>query len=407
MIKKFSWLKKDLIGISLTSLFNDFNYEMTTAILPTFIQQFTGKSSAPVVIGIIMGFADAGSMVMKLLSGWLSNHIKYFKPILIIGYSITPICTSLLGTATKIWHIFTFQVIAWMGRGLRDPIKDVWLSNISNSKDYGKVYGFERSMDTIGAIAGPLLAFFTIKIFSIRSNFFISFIPGIISIITVIFLTSNYKQNRYSIPKINLGKQIIRLPSTFKYFSFVMFIFGIANFNRTLLIYRAQEMLLGQLNSSIIATGSAILFYVLFNFIRSISEIGMGSLSDYINKKILLGFFGFGSFFITIFTLLFAKTHIILWILIFITAGISTGTITAVEKSYCAELLPENMRGIGFGFIQSIDGLGDLLSSAIVGGLWSYISAEVSFIYSLILTLLAFILILNIKKSNTNQLLAE
>lgn len=399
IIKKNTWITKDLIGFSLTSLFNDFNHEMTTSLLPTFVEQLIGPANTPIALGLIMGFADAASTFMKLLSGWLADHIKYFKPVLIIGYTITPVFVCLIGTATHIWQVFIYQTLAWMGRGLREPIRDVWLANISSANNYGKVFGFERAFDTIGAIAGPTLAFFTIKLWTIKYNFFIAFIPGFISILTIIFLTSNYKRPiRNTELNTNWKNQISNLPSNFKYFVFIMFIFGIANFNKTLLIFRAQEMLLGSSSSSIIATGIAISLYILFNVIRSIAEFSIGSLSDYINRKILLSFFGFGTFALTTVILVFAKTQILLWIIIFICAGFSAGTVSSVEKSYAAQLLPENTRGTGFGFLQSIDGVGDLLSSVIVGGLWSFISPEIAFIYSTILSILSSVLLFRIRK---------
>lgn len=398
-IKKNTWITKDLIGFSLTSLFNDFNHEMTTSLLPAFIEQIIGPLNTPIALGLIMGFADSASTFMKLLSGWLADHIKYFKPILIIGYTITPVFVCLIGTATHIWQVFIYQTLAWMGRGLREPIRDVWLANISTANNYGKVFGFERAFDTIGAIAGPTLAFFTIKLFALKYNFFIAFIPGFISILTIIFLTSNYKRpTTKTETNIDLKNQILNLPFDFKYFVFTMFIFGIANFNKTLLIYRAQEMLLGSSNSSIISAGMAISLYILFNVIRAISEFGIGALSDYINRKILLAFFGFGVFALTTFILIFVKTQILLWIIIFICAGLSAGTISSIEKSYAAQLLPANIRGTGFGFLQSVDGLGDLLSSAIVGGLWSFISPEIAFIYSTILSIISLILLFSIRK---------
>ncbi|HEV2601372.1 MAG TPA: MFS transporter [Candidatus Babeliales bacterium] len=402
-MKKLSWLSKDLIGISFTSLFNDFNHEMTTALLPAFIEQMIGTMHAPLALGIIMGFADACSMIMKLISGWLTNHVRYFKPILVIGYAITPIFTSLIGTALHIWQVFLYQIIAWMGRGLREPMKDVWLSQISSPPDYGKVYGFNRGLDTLGAIAGPTLAFFTIKYCTLPYNFFIAFIPGIISVLTLIFLTSNYKKNTAPLHPITFNEQIAQLPFQFKYFTFVMFVFGIANFNKTLLIYRAQQMFMGQTNISIIATGWTILLYILFNIIRALSEFSIGYLSDYVDRRMLLGIFGFGSFIITTFTLLFAETQIFLWMIIFMSAGLCTGTVTAVEKSYAAQLLPEEMRGIGFGLLQSIDGLGDLFSSVIVGTVWTFLSPQSAFAYSLLVTIVALILMLFVKQEPLNN----
>ncbi len=390
-------MSKDLIGLSLTSLFNDFCHEMTTALLPAFTEQLIGIEKAPLALGIIMGFADASATFMKLLSGWLADHISFYKPVLIAGYLITSVFVSLIGTATNFFQIFIYQTLAWLGKGLREPVRDVWLTNITDPSNYGKVFGFERALDTLGAIAGPLLAFFTIKLFALKYNFYIAFIPGIISVLTVTFLTSNYKAPARQSQQHTLKEHINTLPAAFNFFVLVMFIFGIANFNKTLIIYRAQQMLLGEATSSIIATGWAILLYVLFNIIRAMGEFGIGSLSDYVHKKLLLAS-GIVFFCLATLMMIFASSELYLWVLIFMSAGLSAGIIGAVEKAYAAELLPAHIRGLGFGFLQSIDGIGDLLSSAIVGGLWSFISPEVSFIYALVLSIFSLILILFVRR---------
>lgn len=392
-----SWISKDLIGLSLTSLFNDFCHEMTTALLPTFIEQLVGIPKAPLALGVIMGFADAFSTIMKLLSGWIADHITFFKPFIVVGYFVTSFFVSIIGTATHVWQIFIYQTCAWMGKGFREPIRDVWLTNITSKHDYGKVFGFERALDTLGAIGGPLLAFFIINRVALNHAFYIAFIPGLLSVFCVLFLTTNYKTQQKQTTLRPFITHIKSLPTSFLYFVFVMFVFGIANFHKTLIIFRAQEMLMGETSSSIIASSWAILLYVLFNAIRSMSEISIGALSDYIDRKFLMAC-GFGLFAVVTFSMLFAGAHIPLWIFIFMCAGSSAGIITAVEKSYAAQLLPETTRGIGFGLLQSTDGLGDLLSSAIVGLLWSIISPEVAFIYALVFSIVSLILILFLEK---------
>lgn len=397
-MKKFPWISKDLIGFSLTSLLSDCNHEMTTSLLPLFISTITRSPHIPFALGIIMGCTDAASMCMKLLSGWLADRITRFKPVLLIGYTLTGVFVTLIGTATTLWQVFIYQTLAWVGKGLREPMRDVWLTAITSPKNYGKSFGLQRACDTIGAIAGPTIAFFTIHLFALRYNFFIAFIPGVLAVVTVAFLTSNYQKPSRNQTPFSWKNSIKHLPRPFTYFTAIMFLFGIANFNKVLLIYRAQEMLLHQTNSSLLASSWAILLYILFNIIRACSELSIGSLSDYINPKYLLSFFGCGLFALTSVLLLFAQGQLALWVVIFITAGCSTGALTAVEKAYAAQLLPENVRGTGFGLLQSIDGVGDLLSSAIVGFLWTFVSPEIAFIYSTALSICSALLLLGIRK---------
>ncbi|MGE0010137.1 MAG: MFS transporter [Candidatus Babeliales bacterium] len=392
-----SWLSRDLLAFSFTSFFSNFCHEMSTALLPTFVQQFTGVAHAPLALGIITGFADAASSAMKLVSGWLSHHIINFKPFVVLGYFVITLFVSLTGTATYIWQVFIYQALAWMGRGLREPLRDVWLTNISLPQYYGKVFGLERALDTLGAIAGPLVAFFTIQLFTMRFNYAIAFIPGIISVLIVLFFTSNYKAP--SIERVNgsFMAHLRALPNNFNYFVLVMFIFGISNFHKTLIMYRAQEVFQAAGNSTLIASSRAILLYVLFNVVRSFAELCSGSISDFINRKFIMSF-GYALFSIVTLCMIFAKANMLFWLVIFVSAGLSAGIITAVGKSYTAELLPIHVRGIGFGFLQSMDGVANLLASIVIGALWSNLGHQIAFLYAFILSLLSSLLILLLKR---------
>lgn len=391
------WLNKNLIGFSLASFFNDFCYEMATAILPEFVNLITGAGAAPLALGIIQGVSDAASTIMKLVSGWLSDRAAYYKPYLIFGYGLTGIFIALIGTAQSIIIILIYKTIAWMARGLREPMRDTWLSKTVDPQYYGHAFGFERAADTLGALIGPICAFIMLQLgYSLQTIFFVAIIPGILSMLPIIVFTKETKEQAKK-ESVNFWGQVKHLPPEFNFFIAIMFLFGIANFNQALLIYRAQSVLSGQATSSVVATTWAILLYACFNVIRGISEFGIGSLSDYVNRKNLLAIFGFGFFGITGLGFMINSTQLTVWFLFFAIAGISAGTVKALEKAHAATLLPENVRGTGMGVLQTCDGIGDLISSLIVGGLWTFAGPNVGFIYAAVLSFIS-MLILLIKK---------
>lgn len=399
MLKKNKWLNRNIWGFGLTSFFNDFSHEMTTAILPAFIGQLTGGVNASIVLGIITGVSNAVSSLIKVWSGILTDKIKNYKLFLIIGYAITPLFVALIGSAQYIWQILIYKTFAWAGRGMREPMRDTWITDITDSLDYGKAFGFVRALDTLGAIAGPLVAFIALKFYSLRTIFFLSLIPGILSVLSLIFLTKEELKNTKIYKYISFKENLKKLPKKFNYFVFIMLFFGISNFSKLLIIYRAQEIF--SINvSALTATGWTILLYILFNIIRAISEFGIGSLSDFMNRKNLLAILGFGFFSITNLMLILSSAKNWIWVLIFLCVGISTGTVTALEKAYSAQLLPEEVRGTGFGILQMIDGIGDLISSIFVGFLWSFISPEFAFFYAAIFSAISAYLLISFKDKN-------
>lgn len=404
-LKTKAWLSKTILGFGLTSFFNDFSHEMITAILPIFIKNLVGTTHTPFILGLMSGISNGASTAMKFIAGPLSDTLISRKLLLIVGYTITPLFVGLIGFAHTAWTAITYKTLAWLGRGLREPVRDAWIASAVAPKDYGKAFGFNRALDTLGAIAGPLVAYILLSVVSLKTIFIISFIPGILSVISLVY----FVQDNSVLPdkiqthvSLNIFDTINQLPVQFKYYVLSMFIFGCGNFNKTLLIYRAQEMLTGTTSSYTIATGWAILLYVLFNIVRAISEYSLGALSDNAsgkNRKNLLLSVGFGLFGILNIGLLFAHTQWWLLLLVFILAGISAAAVTTLSKAYAADLLPDQLRGTGYGLLQATQAASDFISSFIVGVLWSSIGPWAGFSYAALLSFSAAVLLNNTKKS--------
>src|SRR5258708_3067584 len=189
------WLNRNVIGFCTGSFFGDWCHEMVTAILRMLVAQLVGTSYAPLALGSIQGIADAGSTGMKLLSGWLADRVPFYKPFLIAGYGIAAIFLGLIGAVHSVWAVLICKSIAWLGRGIREPMRDTWLGKIVSRDIYGRAFGLQRSWDTLGALVGPLSVFVLLKMnFSLPSIFFISVIPGIFSALSIVFLTSEEKR---------------------------------------------------------------------------------------------------------------------------------------------------------------------------------------------------------------------
>ncbi len=392
-----SWLNKNMIGFCSASFFGDWCHEMSTGILPMFVAQLVGPAYAPIALGSIQGVSDASATVTKLLSGWLADRVPYYKPFLIIGYGFAGMFLALIGTAHSIGAVFVYKVGAWFVKGIREPMRDTWIAKIVPPALYGRAFGLQRAWDTLGALIGPLTVFVLLKMnVSLPAIFFIAGIPAIFSVLSIVFLTTERLPEKHRAQKLHFIEHIKTLPSEFMYFLWIMFIFGIGNFNSTLLIYRVQQ-LWGQEHSVLIATAEGVLLYAFFNIIRACSEFGMGTLSDYVDRKKLLAIFGFGVFGITSLGFMAQITSLWYWLIFFGCAGLSAGTVKALEKAHAAYILPEDVRGTGMGLLQSVDGVGDLVSSIIVGGLWSVVSPAAGLIYATVLSFVAMVLLMRLR----------
>jgi MFS family permease len=395
--KKQGWLNRNIAGMGLASLFSDMSHEMTTAVLPTFITSLVGPAFAPQALGIVSGLSDAIASFVKIFSGWVSDKIERRKKIVVLGYAITGFFAGLTGFVANWIQALVFRAFAWFGRGLREPPRDALIVDSVPPQTYGRAFGFHRAMDTLGAVAGPLLVFFTLGVFGVKNIFLLSFVPGFLAVVSIILLVKEKQKIPEPQTFTALWSDIASLPKEFRYFLLVMFIFGIGNFNRTLLLLRAEQVL-EPTNGLVIAGSLSILLYAFRNIVQALADYLVGYLSDVIGRKIPLAFFGFFLFGIMSVGLISPLPNLWFFILLFAFSGVSAAGYTALEKAYAADLLPSKLRGTGYGVLQTIDGIGDFVSSFAVGFLWSVISPTASFTYAALLSFLAAALLMFAKK---------
>src|SRR6202790_2842604 len=152
---KKSWLNRTVLGVGPTSLFSDWSHETATAVLPAFLASI---GAGPAWLGAIEGIADGLSSFAKLAAGHYTDRLKRRKPLAVFGYAFTALATASFAFATQAYHVLFGRVAAWLGRGVRSPAKKALLAADVPTGAYGRAFGLERLMDTLGAVAGALSA---------------------------------------------------------------------------------------------------------------------------------------------------------------------------------------------------------------------------------------------------------
>jgi MFS family permease len=156
------WLNRTVLGIGLASLFSDWSHEMATTVMPAFLATM---GVAALWVGLIEGVSDGLSSFAKMASGYYTDKLRRRKPVAVIGYVVTALGTASFGLATAAWHVLFARAFAWLGRGVRTPVRKALLAGAVTKETYGRAFGFERMMDTLGAIVGPASAFFLLGAF--------------------------------------------------------------------------------------------------------------------------------------------------------------------------------------------------------------------------------------------------
>src|SRR5882724_4761629 len=180
-----AWLNRTVLGIGLASLFSDVGHEMATSAMPALLASI-GASSA--TLGLIEGLSDGLASFAKLASGHLSDRLPRRKPLAVVGYFMTASGMASFAFATHSWHILLGRTFGWLGRGMRTPVRNVLLTEATTKETYGRAFGLERTMDSAGAVLGPLLALTLALIFSARHVFLFTLIPGLLAALTISFL---------------------------------------------------------------------------------------------------------------------------------------------------------------------------------------------------------------------------
>jgi MFS family permease len=271
-----------------------------------------------------------------------------------------------------------------MGRGARGPVRDAMMADVVEPAYYGRAFGFHTAMDTIGAVIGPAIAFALIGIMSYRHIFLISFIPGFLSVAAFVFLVQEKKRNPDG--KRKFWTNVKELPLNFKLFLVSVGIFGLGNFAHTLLILRATEILTPEYGKTG-AVSAAIGLYTLHNILYAGFAYPAGILSERFGKRKLL-VLGYLLFALMCLGFILEPPKLWAMIILFCLAGIYIALVDSMERAMAGDLLPEHLRGTGYGMLAMVNGVEDFVSSIAVGLLWAKVSPAAGFVYAGSLTLI-------------------
>jgi MFS family permease len=377
-----SWINSTVIGIVGATFLSDFSHEMVTAVLPLYLAS-VGLGAA--ALGIIEGIADFLVSLSKLAGG-VAGHRPPFanhkRGLASLGYLITAAGTSALALVHSAYAMVTLRSIAWMGRGFRGPLRDFLLSDAVEPTHYGRAYGLERAGDMLGAVAGPLMA--TLLVFAglpFRSVILWAFIPGVLAAATFFLLARERRSPGPAVQPVPptpvplapaavppAPKAKPRFPRVFWMFLVGAMLFGVGDFSRTFLILLAAASM-GETGGGTLSAGHisiAILLYAMHNAISALAAYPIGHLGDRRPKRtVLMGGYALGM-----------ATNVLLALFSASAAGVVVAIVLSavyiaveetMEKAAAAELLPRELRSLGFGALATANAVGDMASSILVG----------------------------------------
>jgi len=355
------------------SLATDAASEAIYALLPFFLTQVLGATA--VSLGIVEGAAEAANSLLKIVSGRIADRSRGKRWLVLIGYGVSSFVRPFIAIASTWTQVFTIRVIDRVGKGVRGAPRDAMLAAWASSTMRGRVYGFHRGMDHLGAVVGPALATLFLVFYpgEYRTLFALTIVPGAIAVALIFFVPDE------TVPVVpdprSVEAELARpdatdpLPRRFHLFMGVLALFMLGNSSDAFLLLRLTD-----------AAGSARFVPLMWSALHvvkaSISMIA-GSWSDRIGRRTVIAIgwlvyaIVYGGFAVSS-----ALSALLAWFLVY---GFYFGFAEGTEKALVADLAPASRRGFAFGIYNAVQGVGALAASVLFGVIWKVYGAPVAF----------------------------
>jgi MFS family permease len=374
------WLTPGVGGIGAASLLADVGHEVPTSLLPSLLASTLGAPAA--ALGLIEGISDGLAGAARFAGGALADDPQRRRAVAVGGYTATAVFTSLIGAATAVWQVGVLRAGAWAARGLRVPARNALLADLVPAGVYGRAYGFERMMDNLGAIGGPLLALALVGVVGLRNAILLSVIPGLLAAGAIVYAIRHIArpERRERRPLRFQVRPVLRGELGRLLWAVTAFEFG--NVAATLLILRATEQLVPA-HKPVVAAQLALGLYTAYNVAATAASLPAGRIGDRLGRYGSVVVLAFG---VALFGLAYGSLALDLSTLAslapgFLLAGAAIGCVETAEHAAVATFAPLNLRGSAFGLLATIQAFGNLAASGIAGVLWTVAGPGLAFTY--------------------------
>ncbi len=359
-----------------TSLFTDAATETIYPLLPVYLSQVLGASATS--LGIIEGVAEGINSVLKVIAGWWSDRRSRRRPLVIFGYTISSVARPLIALTSTWPQVLLIRALDRVGKGIRGAPRDAMLGRFASSDNRGRIFGFHRSMDHIGAILGPLVA--TVFLYFLPGRYQLLFaltaIPGALAVAMLFRVREDDPVGRdpRSGPATTAALRRDRsadpgLPGRLYALLGILLLFSLGNSADVFLLLRLSDALGG-------ATFVPLLWAALHVVKAGLSTWG-GSLSDRVGRKqvIAAGWLIYA----TVYVGFAVSTTAIAFVAWFLFYGVYFALSEGAEKALIADLTPAGRQGTAFGLYNAALGLGVLTASVTFGYLYDHFGAPMAF----------------------------
>lgn len=372
-------LGRNVVALGWVAFFGGLAQDMIQPILPTFLTSVLGLSKE--FIGLIEGSLTTVVSLMKIGAGYLSDALGVRKVIVFVGYAFSALARFCLGWVGNGAGAFALHMTDGVGKGLKDAPRDALVAGSAGGRKLGFAFGVQRTLDTLGSVAGPLISYGLLKLWVDHPNKYreIFFLAGAIAVIPLLIIGLIVRERRTPVKKQPISLAILKGP--FAAFLGVMLLFTLGNSSDAFLILRAQN----------VGVAAAIIpvVYALFNLVSAAAAIPAGRLADRIGRRRAITY-GWGVYALVYLGFALAQRAWAIWVL-YALYGLYYALTEGAGKALVAELTPDANLGAAYGLYNASIGVMALPASLIAGMLWERVSPAAPFAFGAAMALLAFI----------------
>lgn len=382
----FKVLDRNVKVLGIVTLLNDLSSEVAVRTLPLFLANVLGVKTG--IIGFIEGIAESTSTLLKIASGYLADRLGKKKGLTLWGYGLSGFTKPLLYFANTWVLVLLVRFMDRVGKGIRTAPRDALIADVTPAQHRGRAFGFNKTMDKIGAVVGLLLAAWILSMMqsaqgtlthtSYQALVLLSVIPGIAS---VLILAVGVRESAISHSRLSTTALLSwrSLDSRFKVFLGIIVLFTVGNSSDAFLMLRAQTVGL--------STTEIFLLLAAFNLVITLSCLPAGILSDRLGRRKLiiagwliyaLIYFGLG--------IATAAWHVAV---LYILYGLYYGAFQGAASALVADLVPSDRRGTAYGLFNGAIGVTVFPANLIAGLLWQWFSPAAPFFFGAALALLS------------------
>jgi len=365
------YISKTIWILSVVSLFTDMASEMLYPILPIYLKSI---GFSIVLIGILEGLAEAMAGLSKGYFGKLSDNSGKRVPFVQLGYTLSAISKPLMAVLILPVWIFMLRTVDRLSKGIRTGARDAILSEEATLLTKGKVFGFHRSMDTLGAVLGPGIALLYLYYHpeNYKTLFYLAAIPGVLAIISTLLLKDKRGMKKVKIastPFFSFLTYWRSSPGMYRKILVGLLGFALVNSSDVFLLLKAKEM--GIEDPMIIG------LYIFYNLIYALFAFPLGIIADKIGLRLvyIIGLLLFSTVYFGMADTLDLYNLFILFFLYGIFAAATEG----ISKAWISNIALSGDTATALGTYSGFQSICALLASSWTGLVWYYYGASLAF----------------------------